>query len=42
MKTIWTGDSLILQFQSREITLDIEETKEFEQWVQDRVLRKEN
>jgi hypothetical protein len=33
MRTIWTGRELILEFADRNVNLNIEETKEFEDWL---------
>ena len=34
MKTVWTGQSLILEFETDKLVeLNTEETKEFESWV---------
>lgn len=38
LKTIWTGDELILAFPDRDIKLSLEETKLFDSWVKKRII----
>ena len=42
MKTIWNGESFLLEFETGLVLeLNIEQTKEFEMWVMDRINKKE-
>lgn len=34
MNTVWTGHEFIMQFKNRDVTLSMDETKEFEEWFQ--------
>jgi hypothetical protein len=33
MQTVWNGDSLILEFATRNIDLSLSECEEFDKWV---------
>ena len=37
MQTTWTGNSLILEFATRNVNLTVKECKEFDKWVIARV-----